>query len=147
MCIRDSTKNISIDAPINLQSDIAITSDYNGFSISCHEKSDGAISIAPINGIAPYTYLWTNQEKSSTLTNLRADTYEVTVTDAIGCETTNAITLNEPPALEADLMAFPIQCFGEGNGAISVAIVGPTAPYQFAINDGQFVENLSLIHI
>lgn len=135
------TANILIAPPITINSTIEVLSDYNGFSISCQGFSNGEAVITPNGGIEPYQYLWTDRQKEANATNLTAGTYEVTITDQIGCTTTNEIILNEPALLEADLMPFPVRCYGEQNGAISIAIAGATAPYEFSLNNQSFTPN------
>ncbi len=45
-------------------------------------------------GTGPYTYLWDNETTQSSLTNLFEGTYEVTVTDAYGCQATKTATVD-----------------------------------------------------
>ncbi len=50
-------------------------------------SSNGELSSVPFGGVPPFTYLWSNGGTDSTITNLSAGTYFVTVTDSAGCET------------------------------------------------------------
>lgn len=57
--------------------------------------STGSVSIDSVSGgTAPYTYLWSNGETTATITGLTSGTYEVTITDAIGCEKTASYTVS-----------------------------------------------------
>lgn len=57
--------------------------------------STGSVSIDSVTGgSAPYTYLWSNGETTASITGLTSGTYEVTITDAIGCEKTASFTVN-----------------------------------------------------
>ncbi|MEX2595928.1 MAG: hypothetical protein WEC59_03280, partial [Salibacteraceae bacterium] len=49
---------------------------------SCSGLSGGSIILDPQYGISPYSYLWSTGSTASTITNLSAGTYTVTITDA-----------------------------------------------------------------
>lgn len=48
-------------------------------------SSDGSVLLTLGNGIAPFTYAWSNEDVTANLTNVPAGTYSVTITDAQGC--------------------------------------------------------------
>lgn len=50
--------------------------------------SQGSIDLIVDGGLMPYTYLWNNGAETEDLSDLGADYYEVTVTDASGCQQT-----------------------------------------------------------
>jgi len=45
------------------------------------------------SGNPPFTYLWSNGETGSTITNLSGDTYDVTETDSDGCAKRKSVTI------------------------------------------------------
>ena len=47
--------------------------------------SDGSMGVQITGGTAPYTYLWSNGETTSSITNLATGNYTLVVTDANGC--------------------------------------------------------------
>lgn len=51
------------------------------------------ISVSILNGIAPFTYVWSNGATAAVLSNLPAGNYTVTVTDANGCFRVAAATV------------------------------------------------------
>jgi len=70
----------------------------NGYSDSvCYGDVDGEVRVEVVQGVAPYTYLWDNDETTTLISGLGEGTYSVTVTDANNCvETTSvAVTLTE----------------------------------------------------
>jgi hypothetical protein len=52
---------------------------------SCAGCCDGVAGINPTGGTSPYTYLWSNGATTPFINSLCADTFIVTVTDALGC--------------------------------------------------------------
>ncbi len=80
--------------------------------ISCWGGSDGTINTTVTGGTAPYFYAWTSSGGGSGVTagaqnqgGLTAGTYEVTVTDAHGCQVTMSWTLTQPGDLILDVTA------------------------------------------
>jgi hypothetical protein len=59
---------------------------------SCSTPS-GAVTVAASGGTPNYTYKWSNNATTASLTNLSPGTYTVTVTDAAGCTTTTAVSI------------------------------------------------------
>ena len=68
---------------------------------SCFGYSDGALSAVINGGIAPYSYLWSTGATTPSITNLTAQQYLLTVTDANGCSVQNTFGLAQPDSLVA----------------------------------------------
>ena len=58
----------------------------------CPGDSNGILTIDAFGGSPPYTYSWSNGETTSTVTDLPAGSYTVTVTDACGNSTSDQWT-------------------------------------------------------
>lgn len=94
-----------------------------------------AMWISIFSGTAPYTVSWIGPESGSQITfaddfdknNLTAGTYEVTITDANGCESSQTITIGTTSDLESDASLIQSEC-GVFN-TIWVDILGGTGPY------------------
>ncbi len=111
--------------------------------ISCDGLADGALTIK-INsgGMSPFSFNWSNGIKGSSLTNLKAGTYIVTVTDAEGCRLVDSIFIKNPPPLSLNVVGVSPPCFGDPTGSIRITSVGGgTAPYRFTSN--VVVQNLT----
>lgn len=67
--------------------------------------NNGSLSVAAINGTAPYSYLWSNGSTAASLANLAAGSYSATVTDAANCSATISTTVAgsavTPPSITA----------------------------------------------
>jgi PKD repeat protein len=108
----------------NLNSSIAI--DQN---ISCHNKSDGALSVNISGGTSPYYYLWNVSDSASSLKNLDTGLYIVIVSDTFGCSDSDTILLSQPDSLISNSIITDVSCFGRNNGEIEVSVTGGTKPY------------------
>jgi hypothetical protein len=90
---------------------------------------DGTASVAVGGGTAAYTYLWSNNATTSTLSALAAGPYSVTVTDANGCSAISSVTVTQLSGLTATATELlPILCNG-GSATIDVTASGGTGPY------------------
>ncbi len=104
--------------------------------------SDGSVSISAVGGTPfgfGYHYLWTLlADTNTTVTNLPAGIYPVTVTDANGCVEQLNVTLSNA-AIPAP-NAFSIQsvsCNGDTNGIAVVQSQGGTPPFTYLWNNPQ----------
>ncbi|NJN33993.1 MAG: hypothetical protein HC817_06850 [Saprospiraceae bacterium] len=124
----------------------------NAQNIKCNDGQDGAISLT-INGNGTYSYAWSGPNNFSAttkdITNLKAGSYTVTVTDNTNCPIVpNAITLTQPTtplSIGAQPVVTNIKCFGETNGSVIIAASGGTSPYTFLWSNGQTQQNLTNI--
>ena len=120
---------------VNTVSASAALSDYNGFNVRCASDNNGSITITPQSGTAPFTAVWSNGNTGLSQTNLSAGGYDITLTDALGCQWNQSLQLNAPPALSVNTSLSRPVCFGQDNGFISISgITGGGGPYQIAVN-------------
>lgn len=137
-----------ISDPATMQLNLTKTS-YNGSDLSCHNDADGEIQLTVANGIAPYTYTWSEGSSSQNISGLSAGDYTVTVTDQNNCVQTNIVTINNPPPLTLDLQhpidrnGFDISCKGRADGSARAFVEGGTAPYSYLWSGGQNSETIS----
>ena len=82
-------------------SDSVFISSFPGIAInvstqnaSCAGCADGSATVVATGGMAPYTYIWSNGDTTSTITNLAVGTYTVTVVDANGCSGTSVFMIS-----------------------------------------------------
>ena len=130
-----------------------LTSSGSITNIDCNGNENGAIDLSVDGGTANYIYAWTKTGDDSysattqDLTDLSGGTYNVTITDANDCTTTNSFTIIEPVELIiADAgLSTEIACFGD-NGLIRVNITQATvASYTYALYQGNSVVQTTTI--
>ncbi len=109
--------------------------------VLCAEGVDGSASVSILNGSAPYSYTWSNGLTESDISGLSAGTYEVVVTDAMGCIVTTTIEIAEPAAIEMTINAITNDTDNSNSGAIEIGINGGTGEYtfQWSTLDGEVV--------
>lgn len=99
--------------------------------------NDGSASASPTGGVMPYSYIWSNDSTSQTITGLSAGNYSVTVTDANGCSNEASVIIN---AGDCDLMVtntiVNASCFGAQDGSAAVSVSGGIEPYSYAWDNG-----------
>jgi len=100
---------------------------------TCFGFSDGSATANATGGTPPYSYLWSNNETSQTISNLTAGSFTVTVSDANTLFATASETINDPTELILTSSSSLATC-GLCNGSASVSPSGGTGPYTFLWN-------------
>lgn len=105
----------------------------NFTNTTCSLPNGGACAQASGGG-GTYTYLWSNGQSSSCLTNVMAGTYFITVTDQDQCTAINTVTITDsPPPTVSITNIVPEDC-GFGNGSLTASVTGGTPTYQYSWN-------------
>lgn len=117
-------------------------------NVDCNGNATGAIQVTATGGAGGFTYLTNGQTNDTgSFSNLAADNYTVTITDASGCSTMTNAEVTEPEELTGIIDAiFNINCAGGGTGAIDFGATGGTSNFTFTLNglsnDTGLFENL-----
>lgn len=111
--------------------------------VSCSNGQDGAIQITVSGGNAPYQYLWSNGNSSSSATNLSSGLYSVTITDANGCSSIRSFEITQPSPLGINGITQPVTCYNGQDGSVNVTVQGGNAPYTYVWNSGTTMPALS----
>ncbi len=104
--------------------------------VDCNGNSTGSATAVGSDGLPGYTYAWSSGGNTATENDLAAGMYEVTVTDANGCQNTTQATVSEPPVLQVDLMGTPETGFGLNDGTASANPMGGVSDYTYEWNTG-----------
>lgn len=115
----------------------ALATVMNTTDVLCFGEATGSVGVTVSGGTTPYSYSWENSENvlaqsTSSLTNVTADTYQVTVTDDQGCSVTASETISEPTLLELNAVVTDVQCNGGTDGEIDLQVTGGMAPYTYS---------------
>lgn len=104
----------------------------------CNGGTTGTGTANPAGGTAPYTYAWSNGQTSQTASGLAAGTYNVTITDNLGCTANGSVTITQPTAVTGSLVSTNVSCNGGCNGTITASALGGSPAYQYRINGGAY---------
>ena len=110
--------------------------------VNCFNGADGAIDVTVGGGTLPYTYAWSNGADTQDISGLTAGSYNVLVTDALGCEISYATVINQPDTLLIQYQVYNSTCTA-ANGAIQVQVTGGTTPYTYEWSDESAGLNLN----
>ena len=99
----------------------------------------GQITLTINGGTAPYTYLWNDDSTAAFLIGV-AGTYNVVVTDSLGCTLEIADIILYNPMVCTSVNIAPT-CHGNTNGSITLSITGGTEPYTFDWSDDVTTQN------
>ena len=129
---------------------IETESNFNGKNISCNGANDGSITLNISGGTKfqsddasnpdSYDFEWIASDgglldgtklKSQNQTELRPGIYQVTVTDANGCNKQETYTIDQPNILsisdiKTDFNGFNVSCSGAVDGTIDITVSGGT---------------------
>ncbi len=121
-----------------------------GYNVSCHGGSDGTIEAIAVGPNGPFFYAWSNGATTSSIQNLHAGVYTVTVTDfSNNITTSNQVELFEPNAMSLILHSefyaggTNISELGANDGEISSFVSGGAPPYTYLWSNNAIEPNLS----
>lgn len=107
-------------------------------------NTNGAVGVNISTTNAPYTISWSNNATTSSITNLSAGTYTVTVEDNEGCIETQSYTItNSVGNLAISGTNITNETCGNGLGAINITVSGGALPYSYLWSNNATTEDIS----
>ena len=121
--------------------------------VSCNSGADGSVFVDSVSGgTAPYSYLWNTGAVTSSISNLSAGTYTVTVTDVNSCASNPSqvsVVVDEPSLLTSTTNILNhSSCAGTqtaANGEAEVVANGGTPGYSYIWSNGSSSNVISLL--
>lgn len=133
-CVDSLTSVVSSAAPWNVSSTITDALCNGG---------NGSVNVTVSGATPPYTYSWSNGVTTQNLSGVPAGTYNLNITDNVGCTFTLSATVSEPAAINVTSLVTNVSCTGGSTGAIDITAVGGTAPYTYSWSTGATSEDLT----
>ncbi|MBL0044216.1 MAG: gliding motility-associated C-terminal domain-containing protein [Flavobacteriales bacterium] len=114
----------AVTEPLPIQPNLSTT------PTSCYNTCDGAATVSPTGGVAPYVYDWEpgliTGDSTASVSDLCGVNYAVVITDSVGCSVTVDVLILSPQPLSASAIITPITCNSSCDGAITLIAQGGT---------------------
>ncbi len=125
---------------------IQISITGNVTHVTCNGLSNGKIDITAQSITSIKSYEWKNSTgtiiaTTEDVSNLSADTYTVTVTDADGCKLSTSYTVTQPTAISVSATPTNTTCFAGNDGKVTVSASGGSGALQYALCSGNNCTN------
>ena len=126
LCVINDTLHNCIDTiGIEVTSLYDIKLDVNISDVGCFGDSTGFIIIDSIyGGVKPYL------DSGISLNNLSSGDYIIFISDSLGCESIDTISILEPLKLQSNIFISQLACHNDSNASVIFAYSGGVMPYE-----------------
>ena len=141
--ITDGTNcTFTVSGTVNQPSEITVN--CNSTDETMMGTNDGTASCAISGGTPPYSYMWSNNATTDSISNLSPGNYTLTITDANECTTTSMVAIiGIECALSYEIVSLGVSCFGAADGTAFINIIsGATEPIQYLWSNGAMQDSL-----
>jgi Zn-dependent metalloprotease len=121
----------------------ALNSTSVSSNVSCNGGANGSVGIVLSAGTPGYTYSWSNNATTASVSNLPAGVYSVTATDAVGCSATATKTVTQPAAIIPAINVTNVLCNGANTGSLILNVSGGSPAYTYNWAGGATTQNRS----
>ena len=132
LTVTDSSGCVLTDSIEITESSTALAFTSSISNLVCNGDNSGSISSFVSGGAGGYTYNWSTGDTMSSISNLAAGTYTLSVTDLVGCVVTDTFVVTEPLEITYTLSSNDISCFGLSDGSTDLIVTGGTLPYNYS---------------
>lgn len=133
-----TTANVTIQEPAAVA--LTIVEVQNAL---CFGDPTGQATVEASGGVGGYSYLWPSGNTEATETSLGAGTYQVTLSDANGCETTTNVNITQPQQMSGNVSATGESAYQSQDGGLSVSAAGGNPAYQYLWSTGETTASIS----
>ncbi len=121
-----------------LPTDGVVSAVLDSTSTTCYGTCDGAATVNVLSGKSPFTYLWSNNATTNTVSGLCAGIVTVTVTDSDGKSTVVSTEITQPDSLSVDFAITNPTAYNVSDGSVTATVSGGTVAgdYKYVWNTG-----------
>ncbi|MFY0673789.1 MAG: T9SS type A sorting domain-containing protein [Bacteroidia bacterium] len=120
-----------------------IVVNVNTSDVSCNGGADGSATTTVSGGCEPYSYLWSTNSTSTSISGLSAGNYSITITDANGNSKSVNFTVGEASKLVATVSGSDPTCATGTDGSATVNVSGGTSPYSYTWSNNATTSSIS----
>jgi SprB repeat/Secretion system C-terminal sorting domain len=115
-----------------------LTLELSGMPPTCQGGSDGSVWSEVGGGTGNYEYAWMETGTTTPhIDGVGADTFNLTVSDELGCTVTATHILTEPePLIVVNVVVEDVSCYGACDGNITLLVTGGVPPYVYTLDGG-----------
>jgi gliding motility-associated-like protein len=129
---------VELTQPTAITMETVMTSNYNGYNVSCYGASDGFAEVLVFGGVPDYNVQWDNGDQGLFADELFAGAHVVSVTDANGCIDLEQLNLDQPSPIQLSFTSNPDTCF-LGFGSALVSVNGGVGDYVYLWENGSML--------
>ncbi|MDQ3099934.1 MAG: SprB repeat-containing protein, partial [Bacteroidota bacterium] len=124
-----------VSTQIQIQDALPLVISLGTIPASCPGECDGTAGLIVSGGTAGYTYSWSPEpgvgQGTANVAGLCPQDWSITITDALGCDSTITFTIDAPEPIVANETITDASCAGQCNASIGVAPTGGTGTYTY----------------
>ncbi len=108
-------------------------------------SSNGSATCQATGGTAPYSYVWSNGQLTSTASSLYPGSYNLSVTDNNGCIISDivGVGMDNSNAPVNTFVSTNVLCNGDQTGSITTTVSGGNPAYTYSWSNGLSTQNIS----
>jgi hypothetical protein len=135
-CTNTATTSVSQSPPVT-----SIIKDQS--NITCNGASDGKATALGDGGNGAFTYTWSNGGNASTISNVPAGLYFVTVSDEENCTSSISVNLTQPDVLNCNASSTSLTSNNVNDGTATAAPIGGTSGYTYLWSNGSVTSTVT----
>jgi len=144
--VMDENECIAVtEALVIANPDLLIASATGSSQVSCHNSSDGSITVSASGGTGSYSYSLNGGAfgPASEFIGLPAGSYIITVMDENNCTAvTEAFVIENPVEISIAVVSTPqVNCNNDSDGVIIAVAHGGTGNFVYALNGGAYQQS------
>jgi gliding motility-associated-like protein len=142
--VTDSALCVYVDT-LTIVSGLNLSIDLDSIDVLCYGFNTGSISSIINGGAAPYSYTWNNSSTDTSIQNLMAGVYILTISDSNNCMAVDSIVVNQPDTIQISFNTYNSSCYSFDDAKIKALITGGVPSYNYIWSTNEFTDSISAL--